>query len=44
MDDPWTKTAEEVINGYRTDEQTGLNDEQIKTNTAKYGPNGKLKF
>jgi len=39
MDDSFTKTTEEVINYFRTDEESGLDDAQVKSNQAKYGPN-----
>ena len=41
MDDAFTKPCDEVLNYFRTDELTGLDDAQIKSNQAKYGPNGK---
>jgi len=39
MDDSHTKASEEVINFFKTDENVGLSDEQIKKYTEKYGPN-----
>ena len=42
MDDSHTKTTEEVVNYFKTDEHTGLSDEQIKRAQEKYGPNGEL--
>ena len=41
MDDSHTKPYEEVVNYFRTDENTGLDDAQVKSNQEKYGPNGK---
>jgi len=39
MDDSHTKPYEEVVNYFRTDENTGLDDGQVKSNQEKYGPN-----
>jgi len=39
MDDSHTKSNEEVINYFKTDENTGLSDEQVTRYTEKYGPN-----
>ena len=39
--DAWTKTPEEVVNYYKSDETTGLSDDQIKRNLDKFGYNGK---
>jgi Ca2+ transporting ATPase len=39
MDDSFTKSVDEVINYFKTDEVTGLTDEQVKKHTEKYGPN-----
>ena len=44
MDDSHTKTTEEVVNYFKTDEHTGLSDEQIKRAQEKYGPNGELMY
>ena len=44
MDDPHTKSTDEVVHYFRSDETTGLDDEQIKKNQEKYGPNGKITF
>ena len=41
MDDAHTKTPEEVVNYFKTDENTGLDDAQVKRYQEKYGPNGK---
>ena len=40
MDDSHTKSVEEVINYFKTDETTGLSDDQVKRAQEKYGPNG----
>ena len=40
MEDSHTKPYEEVVNYFRTDENTGLDDAQVKSNQEKYGPNG----
>lgn len=42
MEDAHTKAVEEVLNFFKTDEATGLSDEQVKANQEKYGPNGKI--
>ncbi len=42
MDDAHTKSNEEIINYFKTDENTGLDDEQIRRAQEKYGPNGKF--
>ena len=44
MDDAHTKTGEEVTNYFKTDEHTGLGDDQVKRAVEKYGYNGKLKL
>ena len=36
MDDPHTKATEEVVNYFKTDENTGLDDDQVKRNMEKY--------
>lgn len=41
MDDAHTKPIEEVIGFFKTDEITGLSDEQVERAQEKYGPNGK---
>jgi len=40
MDDSFTKPVEEVVNYFKTDENTGLTDEQVQRYQEKYGPNG----
>ncbi|ESO06416.1 hypothetical protein HELRODRAFT_106126 [Helobdella robusta] len=39
MDDSHAKTVEEVLRYLNADENLGLDDEQVKRNQAKYGPN-----
>jgi len=39
MDDAHTKTGEEVTNYFKTDEHTGLGDDQVKRAVEKYGYN-----
>jgi len=39
MEDAFTKSAEEVVNYFKTDENTGLSDEQVQRYQEKYGPN-----
>jgi len=41
MELAYTKPVEEVCAYFGVDEETGLNEEQIKKNRDKYGPNGK---
>lgn len=41
MEDAHTRSVEEVLNFFKTDELAGLSDEQVKANQEKYGPNGK---
>lgn len=43
MEDAHTKSIEEVILHFKTDDNSGLSDEQIKQYQEKYGPNGKRK-
>ena len=40
MEDSFTKPVDEVVNYFKTDENTGLTDEQIQRYQEKYGPNG----
>jgi len=40
MEDSFTKPVEEVVNYFKTDENTGLTDEQVQRYYEKYGPNG----
>lgn len=42
MEDGHAKTVEEVLTYFRTDEERGLSLDQVKSNQAKYGPNGKF--
>lgn len=35
-----TKTSQEVLNFYNTDNERGLSLEQVRQNQEKYGPNG----
>jgi len=42
MDDAHTKPTDEIINYFKTDEVTGLSDEQVTKYQEKYGANGKL--
>ena len=42
MEDGHAKTVEQVLNFYGSDPERGLSSEQVKTNQAKYGPNGEL--
>ena len=44
MDDAHTKVGEEVLHYFKTDPETGLNDDQLKRYQEKYGPNGKYYF
>lgn len=40
MEDGHAKTVEEVVKYFSCDEERGLSLDQVKTNQAKYGPNG----
>lgn len=42
MDDGHMKTVEEALSFFHCDQERGLTLDQVKTNQAKYGPNGKL--
>ena len=42
MEQAYTKSVEEVCSFFGVDEESGLNEEQIRKNTEKYGPNGML--
>lgn len=44
MEDAHTKSVDEVVHNFRTDGNTGLSDEQIKSAYEKYGPNGKFQI
>jgi Cation transporter/ATPase, N-terminus len=44
MEDGFAKKSEEVLKYFGTDEELGLSADQVKTNQAKYGPNGKFNF
>lgn len=44
MDLSYTKTTEEVLGYFGVDENVGLNEEQVKKNLEKYGPNGKSRL
>lgn len=41
MEDSHTKTFEEVLLHFKTDENSGLSDDLIEQYQKKYGPNGK---
>lgn len=41
MEDAHTKSVEEIVNYFKSDENTGLDEGQVKRNLEKYGPNGK---
>ena len=42
MEDAHTKSVDEVLLTFKTDENSGLTDEQVKQSQEKYGPNGTL--
>ncbi len=44
MDDSHTKSPEEVIQYFKTDENSGLSEEQHKRYVEKYGLNGMYTF
>jgi len=41
MEDSHTKTVEEILGFFGTDDENGLSDEQIQAAQEKYGPNGR---
>lgn len=40
MEEAHTKPTDEVLHYFQTDENVGLDDDQVKRYQAKYGPNG----
>ena len=40
VDQPWTKTKEDVIATYNVDEDKGLSEERVREDLEYYGPNG----
>lgn len=44
MEDGHSKSVDEVIGFFGTDNEKGLSTDQIKRNQEKYGPNGKCIF
>ena len=42
MDDAHTKSGDEVLNYFKSDPETGLDDGQVQRYQEKYGPNGKF--
>ena len=42
MDDAHTKSSEEIVSFFKTDEEFGLSDDQVTQAQEKYGPNGML--
>ncbi|VDP95206.1 unnamed protein product [Trichobilharzia regenti] len=42
METAFSKTVEEVLTYFDSDPENGLSDDQVKKQTAKFGPNGKL--
>lgn len=41
MEDAHARTLEECLQHFGTNVELGLTPEQVKSNQAKYGPNGK---
>jgi len=41
MEDAHTKSVEETLSFFGTDEEAGLSEEQVQSAQDKYGPNGK---
>jgi len=41
MEDAHTKSVEEVLSFFSTDDDAGLSEEQVQQAQDKYGPNGK---
>lgn len=44
MNTAHTLSVQEVLRYYKTDENCGLSDEQVRSAQAKYGPNGEFTF
>lgn len=44
MNTAHTLSVQEVLRYYKSDENHGLSEEQVKTAQAKYGPNGEFTF
>ena len=42
MEDAYTKTTDEVLDGFCVSENLGLSQEEVKRNRQKYGPNGMI--
>ena len=40
LDNPWTKTKEDVAAFYNVEETKGLSEERVKRDLERYGPNG----
>jgi len=43
MEQAYTRSVDDVSAYFGVDEETGLNEEQIRKSREKYGPNGKIK-
>jgi hypothetical protein len=41
MEQPWTRTRDEVLQYFKVEEDKGLSEEAVKKSFDKYGPNGK---
>ncbi len=41
LENPWTKTKEEIATFYKVDETKGLSEERVRQDLERYGPNGK---
>lgn len=41
MEDAHTKSVEEILTFFRTDDEIGFSEEQVQQAQEKYGPNGK---
>lgn len=42
MEDAHTKSVEEILSFFSSDDEAGLSDEQVQRSQDKYGPNGNL--
>lgn len=42
MEDAFAKSAKDVLANFKVDAATGLKDDQVSANRAKYGKNSKL--
>jgi len=41
LENPWTKTKEDIAAFYKVEETKGLSEERVRQDLERYGPNGK---